>query len=116
MHMISFDSFTKLDSLTKLGRESSEAALKAFGAVSTGAQAVATENVDFVKRSVEQGQKVAEQLLGAKTFEAALQIQGDYVRSSYEGIVAQTSKISQLAVSTAKEAAAPFEGLMKTAA
>ncbi len=115
MHMISFDSF-KLDTFTKLSREGGEAALKSFGAVSSGAQAVATESVDFVKRSVEQGQKATEQLLGAKTFEAALQIQGDYVRSSYEGLVAQTSKISQLAVNTAKEAAAPFEGLMKKAA
>lgn len=108
--MISFDS------MTKLSRQSSEAAMKSFGAVSTGAQSVATESVDYVKRSLEEGQKAAEQLLGAKTFEAAVQIQGDYVRSSYEGLVAQTSKIGQLAVNTAKEAAAPFEGLMKSAA
>jgi len=107
--MVNFDTFTKFS------RESSEAALKSFSAVSAGAQNVATENADFVKRAFEEGQKAAEQLLSAKTFEAAVQIQGDYVRASYEGIVAQTSKIGQLAVNTAKEAAAPFEGLLKAA-
>ena len=104
-----------IDTFTKFGKDGAEAAMKSFGAVSTGAQAVATESADFVKKSFEDGQKVAEQLLGAKTFEAAVQIQGDYVRSSYEGLVAQTSKIGQLAVNTAKEAAAPFEGLLKAA-
>jgi hypothetical protein len=104
-----------IDSLTKLGREGAEATMKSLGAVSTGAQAAATESVDFLKRSFEEGQKATEQLLGAKTFEAALQIQGDYVRSSYEGFVAQTAKMGQLAVNTAKESAAPFEGLVKAA-
>ena len=104
------------DSLSKFGKDGAEAAMKSFGAVSTGAQTVASENVDFVKKSFEEGQKVAEKLLGAKTFEAAVQIQGDYVRSSYESLVAQTSKIGQLVVNTSKEAAAPFEGLVKAAA
>lgn len=108
--MVNFDTFTKFS------RESGEATLKSFGAVSTGAQTVATESVDYVKRAFEEGQKATEQLLGAKTFEAAVQIQGDFVRASYESLVAQTSKIGQLAAATAKEAAAPFEGLLKAAA
>ena len=107
--MISFDSFTKY------GREGTEAAMKSFQAMSSGLQTVATENVDYAKRSLEEGQKVAEQLFGAKTFESAVQIQGDYVRTAYEGLVAQTSKIGQLTVDTAKQATAPFEGLMKAA-
>ena len=105
-----------IDSFTKFGKDGAEAAMKSFGVVSTGVQTVASENVDFVKKSFEDGQKVAEKLLGAKTFEAAVQIQGEYVRASYESLVAQTSKIGQLVVNTSKEAAAPFEGLVKTAA
>ena len=104
-----------IDSFTKISKGGAEAAMKSLGAVSNGAQAVATESADFAKKSFEEGQKVAEQLLAAKTFEAVVQIQGDYVRASYEGFVAQTSKIGQLAVNTAKEAAAPFEGLLKAA-
>lgn len=105
-----------IDSFTKFGKDGAEAAMKSFSVVSSGAQTVATENVDFVKKSFEEGQKVTEKLLGAKTFEAAMQIQGDYVRSAYESLVAQTSKIGQLVVNTSKEAAAPFEGLVKKAA
>ncbi|TDR93987.1 phasin family protein [Enterovirga rhinocerotis] len=101
-----------LDSFTKLSREGADAALKSFTALSTGAQAVTSESVDYVKRSFEAGQKASEQLLGAKTLDVAMQIQGDYLRSSYEGLVAQTAKMGQLAVSVAKDAAAPLETLM----
>lgn len=105
-----------MDSITKISRDGTEAAMKSLGAMSTGVQAVASENVDFMKRSFEEGQKVAEKLLGVKTLQDAIQIQSDYVRSSYEGLVAQSSKLNQMNVNTAKEAAAPFQGLIKTAA
>lgn len=105
-----------VESFTKVSRDSTEAAMKAFGVVSSVAQTIATENADFMKRSFEEGQKVTEKLLGVKTLQDAIQIQTDYVRSSFEGLVAQTSKISQLAINTAKEAGAPFEGLVKKAA
>ncbi len=101
------------DSLTKLNRDGAEAALKSFSVLSTGAQTVTSESVDYVKRSFEASQKAAEQLFGAKTLDVALQIQGDYLRSSYEGFVAQTAKMGQLAVSVAKDAAAPLESLVK---
>src|SRR3569833_1470497 len=94
------------DSVSKLSRDGADAAMRSFGALSTGAQTAATENVDYIKRSFEASQKAAEALLGAKSIEVAMQLQGDYLRSSYDGLVAQTAKMGQLAVNVAKVASA----------
>lgn len=102
----------QLDNVQKLGKDSVEAAMKSFGAVGRGVQSAALEAAEFAKRSVEQTAATAEKLVGARTLESVLQIQGEYVRSSYEGLVSQATKMGELATNTAKEAFAPVEGLV----
>lgn len=101
----------QLETIQKFGRDSVDAALRSFTAVSTGAQTAAVETVDYAKRSFEQGTHATERLLGARTLDNAIQIQGEYVRTSYEGLIAQASKMGELATTTAKEAFAPVESL-----
>jgi hypothetical protein len=48
-------------------------------------------------------------LLGAKSYESAIQIQTDYWKSSYAGFVAEATKLSELYSSLAKEAFKPIE-------
>jgi phasin family protein len=98
--------------IQKFGKDNVDAALKSFGAVSKGVQAIAVETADFAKKSFEQSTATLEKLLGVKSLDKAIEIQTDYVKASYEGFVAQTSKIGELATSTAKEAFKPYEGLV----
>lgn len=105
-----------LDTIQKLGRDGMEATMRSMSALSSGAQAAATETADFAKRSVEHGTKATERLLGARSLEAVMQIQGEYLRASYEGVVAQGAKMGELATTVAKDAAAPLEGLFAKAA
>ena len=104
------------DTVQKFGRDGMEAALRSFGAVSNGVQTAAVESADFAKRSFEQGSQAAERLMGARTIDAVAQVQGDFLRSSYEGLVAQTSRRGELATTVAREAAAPIETLFSQAA
>ena len=53
------------------------------------------------------GTAALEKLLGAKSLEAAIQIQSDYAKQSYEGFVAQSSKVSDLFAKFASEAMKP---------
>jgi len=99
----------QFDQIQKLGKDNADAALKSFGAVSKGAQAIAVESADFAKKSFEQGTATIEKLIGAKSVEKAIEIQADYVRSAYEGIVAQSTKIGQLYASLAKDVFKPYE-------
>ena len=98
--------------IQKFGKDNVDAALKSFGAVSKGVQAIAVETADFAKKSFEQSTATLEKLLGVKSLDKAIEIQTDYVKASYEGFVAQSSKIGELATSTAKEAFKPYEGLV----
>jgi len=92
-----------------LGKEQWDLALKSFGALSNGAQAIAVEFADYSKRSFEEGTAAAEKLFGAQSLDKAIEIQSDYWKTAYETFVSQATKIGGLYVETAKEAYKPFE-------
>jgi hypothetical protein len=106
----------QLDQIQKLGKDNADAALKTFGLVSKGAQAIAIESADFAKKSFEQGTATIEKLVGAKTLDKAIEIQTDYVRSAYEGVVAQATKMGELYANLAKDAFKPYETLVAKSA
>jgi phasin family protein len=100
------------DDVQKVGKENMDVAMKSFGVVSKGFQAIATEVADYSKKSFEDSTAAIEKLMGAKTLEKAVEVQSDYVRSAYEGFVAQATKIGELYADLAKESYKPFEGMM----
>ena len=55
----------QIDQIQKLGKDNVDAALKSFGVVSKGAQAIAVETADFAKTSFEQTSATFEKLAGA---------------------------------------------------
>ena len=106
----------QFDTIQKFSKDNVDAALKSFGVVSKSAQAIAVETADFAKKSFEQSTATFEKLLGAKSLEKAIEIQTDYVKSAYEGFVAQSTKLGELYTNLAKEAFKPYEGLVAVAA
>ncbi|MGQ3674574.1 phasin family protein [Xanthobacter sp. TB0139] len=94
----------------KIGKDNMENAMKSFGVLSKNAQAIAVELADYTKTSFEQGTAALEKLLGAKSVDQAIEIQQAYLKSSYEGAVAQATKMGELYTELAKEAYKPFEG------
>ena len=96
----------------KLGKENVDTCVKQFGTVSKGWQAIATEFADYSKKSFEHGTATLESLLGAKSLEKAIEIQSDYVKTAYEGFVAQSSKLGELYTDLAKETYKPLEGMI----
>jgi hypothetical protein len=104
----------QLDQIQKLGKDNADAALKTFALVTKGAQVIAIESADFAKKSFEQGTATVEKLVGVKTLDKAFEIQADYLRSAYEGVIAQSTKIGELYASLARDAFKPYEGLVPT--
>ena len=96
----------------KLGKDNMDTCMKQFGTVSKGWQAIATEVADYSKKSFEHGTTTLESLLGAKSLEKAIEIQSDYVKTAYEGFVAQSSKLGELYTDLAKETYKPLEGMI----
>ena len=103
------------EEMQKYGKDSMETMMSSFGAWSKSAQAIAVELTDFSKKSLEGSAAAWERLMGAKTLEKAMEVQSDYLKSSYEDFVAEATKISELYAGLAKEAYKPFEGALAKA-
>ena len=94
-----------------------DATMKSFGSLSKSVQAIAVELADYSKRAFEQGTAATEKLLGAKSLDKAFEVQSDYVKSAYEGFVAESDQDSaELYTDLAKEVYKPFESQWSKAA
>ena len=105
----------QFDQFQRLGQDNMDAALKTFGAVSKAAQAIAVETADYAKKAFEQGTATFEKLAGAKSLDKAMEIHSDYLKTSYEGFVAQSTKLGELYAGVAKEAFKPLETIVAKA-
>ncbi|MGA3309808.1 MAG: phasin family protein [Xanthobacteraceae bacterium] len=103
------------DQMNKFGKDSMDMAMTSFGAWTKNAQAIASEVVDYSKKSFEESAAAWEKLVGAKSLEKAMEVQSEYLKSSYEDFVAQSTKLGELYVDLAKEAYKPFEGVLAKA-
>ena len=59
----------------KVGKDGFDAAVKSFGEMNKGFQAIAAEVTDYSKKAFEDGTRAFEQLIGAKSVEQAVEIQ-----------------------------------------
>jgi hypothetical protein len=97
------------EDMQKVGKDNMDASLKAIGVVSKGFQAIAVETADFAKKTFEQGTAATERLATAKSLDKVMEVQSEYLKSAYEGLVAQSAKVGQLYVDLAQELYKPFE-------
>jgi hypothetical protein len=100
------------DQLQKFGQGNLDATMKALGAFSTNAQAIAAESAEFARKSIEHGSSTVEKLLGVRTLDKAVEIQTDYVKGAYDSLVSQSTKMSALYSALAAEAFKPYEGFL----
>ena len=101
-----------IDPMQKFGKDSMDMAMATFGAWTKNAQAIATEFADYSKKSIEDSTAALEKLMRAKNLEAAMAVQTEYLKSSYEGFVAQSAKIGEMCAGLAKETYKPFEDVI----
>lgn len=93
----------------KAGKEMMDSGLKSFATISKQMQAITVEATDYAKKAFETGSTSLEKLVSAKSLDKALEIQTDYMKQSYEGFVAQATRMGELYADVAKEAYRPFE-------
>jgi hypothetical protein len=100
---------------SKYGKEMMDNNLKSFAAVTKGFQTIASEAADYSRTSFEKGTETLEKLASAKSLESAVEIQTDYVKTSYESFIAQSTKVGDLVADMAKETYKPFESAIAKA-
>jgi len=77
-------------------------------AVTTNMLAIVAEATDYTKKSLDDRLAFVEKLVGAKSFDSAIQIQSEYAKTSFEGFVAQATKMGELYSNLAKVVFKPF--------
>jgi hypothetical protein len=93
----------------KVGKDGFDAAVRSFGEMNKGFQAIAAEVTDYSKKAFEDSTRAFEQLIGAKSFEQAIEIQSQYAKKAYDAYVAECSKLGEMYVGLAKDAYKPVE-------
>ncbi|MBX3567240.1 MAG: phasin family protein [Rhizobiaceae bacterium] len=97
------------------GTEFLESGFKSASSLGSSAQGIAQEVADYTRSAFETGSATFEKLFAANSLEAAIEIQAAYAKTAYEGLVAETGKLSGLYADMAKDAYKPFEGLVAKA-
>ena len=93
----------------KVGKDGFDAAVKSFGEMNKGFQAIAAEVTDYSKKAFEDSTRAFEQLIGAKSVEQAVEIQSQYAKKAYDGYVAEVSKLGEMYAGLARDAYKPVE-------
>jgi len=99
----------EFEDVQKYGKEQFGAAAVATTNFAKTLQTIATETADYSKKALENNSVFMEKLLGAKSYDTAIQIQSEYLKTCYAGFVAQATKIGELYSKLAKEALKPVE-------
>jgi hypothetical protein len=69
-----------------------------------GLQAIASETIDYSKRSFEKSLALFEKLIAVKTIDEAVKLQSDFAKSAYEDFFSQSAKIGEMYSSLTKDA------------
>ncbi len=104
--------FPSLDyaEFASFGRENIEAVVKTNAVLSAGIEALGQEVMVYARSALQSASETARSLLGAKTLEDVVKLQTDLAKRNFEDMVAGSVKLSELGVSMASEAFAPWEG------
>jgi len=93
----------------RLNKEGFDAAVRSFGEVNKGFQAIATEVTEYSKKTFDNGCRAWEQLVGATSFDRAFEIQSQYAKEAYDNYIAEVSKLGEMYVNLARNAYKPVE-------
>ncbi|MGE0409593.1 MAG: phasin family protein [Amphiplicatus sp.] len=104
-----YDRFAKsISSFADFQKNSLEALMASAGSFAKGVEKLTTEQAAFAKASYEDSVAAAKAAAASKSVQEALDIQSDYVRTTFEKNLGQFNKIADQWVSTTKAAAEPL--------
>ena len=86
-----------------------EAASRSFTEANKGFQALAAEMMEYSKAAFDDAIRTWEQLIGVRTLEAAVAIQSDYAKRTYENHMAELKKLGEMTVGMVRDASKPVE-------
>jgi phasin family protein len=90
------------------GKENVEAYMQSATAFAKAFERINSEVFSFSKQQVEDGVAAFKAVSGAKSLHEAWEVQSDFAKSALDAYVAQATKINDLVMDAAKQAAEPM--------
>jgi phasin family protein len=97
------------DQFVTFSKDNAEALLKSANAAGKGFENLHSEVLAYTRRFIEDGVSATKAVLAARSVEEAFHLQGEFGKTLFQAQVDQAAKIGELALSTAREAAEPFQ-------
>jgi hypothetical protein len=90
-----------------------EVASRSFGEIDKGFQDIAAEITNFSKKRLEGVTQAWEQVLRARSFGDVVEVQSRYAQKAYEDYMSQISRLGEIYLGTARNAAKSVEETSK---
>lgn len=104
-----FEQATKTyERLAGFGKENVEAYMKAATTMTKAFEQINGEVVAYSKQQMEDGAAALKAVMGAKSVQEAWEVQQDFAKMALDAYIAQATKLNQLFMSGAKQAAEPL--------
>ena len=103
------DCENEIANFQEIGNEQLKSATTSPTFLVTGFQSITAETIEYSKKSLENGSAFVGKLLGAKSFQSAIQVRSEYAKTSY---AAQPSPHSELIERDSEVLHAAFCGLL----
>ena len=107
--------FPTFEAFQNLGKAQFEANTANASELSKSLQAIAAEATDYSKKTVANNTAFVEKLMSVRQIDEAVALQTDFAKTSYEGFIAQMTKMGELYTGFAKEAFKPVEAAIAKA-
>jgi phasin family protein len=101
--------FKGYDEVASLGKDSVDAYVQSTAVLAKGIEAMGKELMGFTQSTVEANVATAKALFGAKTLREVIELQTDFSRSSFDSLVAESAKLTELSVALANDTIEPMQ-------
>lgn len=100
--------FRGYDDLAAFSKENIDAAVQASTILAKGMEDLSKAMMAYAQSSVEQSVETGKVLLGVKTLRELVDLQSSYAKSSFDRLVSEGTKLSELSVKITNDAFAPL--------
>ena len=101
--------FKNYEEFSQLSKENIDAFVKSGTVVAKGFEEAGKAWIDFTRRSLETSVETAKAVMSCKDLREVVDVQSDYARTSFDSLVNEGSKLSELGVKVANEALEPIQ-------
>jgi len=101
--------FESYDDFASFGKESVDAYVASSTVLTKGIETLSKELMGFTQASVEANVAATKALFTAKSVQEFIDLQSDYSRSSFDTLVSESAKLTELSMSLANDAMEPIQ-------